>query len=148
MAVKVTGVNELMSHLMAFGQEAEQGIIDEVEDAATSIEIKAIRNKGAKLSFITIDKIFTNGGLRAVVGVQGENLLAVYFEFGTGLSAKQILAPYPQEVKDLAMQYFITGEGNLRGQPYLFPAYFEENPKFIKALEDLLKELTIKYSKS
>ena len=34
---------------------------------------------------------------------------AMYFEFGTGLSASQILAPYPQWVKDIAYEYYVSG---------------------------------------
>ena len=40
---------------------------------------------------------------------------AMYFEFGTGLSASQILAPYPQWVKDIAYEYYVSGKGTLIG---------------------------------
>jgi len=141
MAVKITGSERVIAELMRYGKEVEQMVIDEVEDIATDIEIDATKNKGSELSFIKIDKIITNKGLTAKVGVQGSDPLAAYFEFGTGLSAKEILAPYPQEVKDVAMNFFKTGEGTLRGRPYLYPAYFAGSARFIRNLKIKLRQL-------
>lgn len=147
----VIGVAGVLTALASFGTEAERRIIDQIEESATNIEISAIRNSPKLSSLdggsVPIDKQFWNGGLNARVGVQSSDLLWVYLEFGTGASAREILAPYPQEVKDLARQYFITGEGTLRGQPYLYPAFFTERQKFEYALRAILKDLSAKYSK-
>ena len=146
-AVTVKGADSVIKSLRKFGADVEEQVKGIIEDTATNIEIKAIRNKGAKLSFIRIDKLILDEGWRAVIGPQGDNLLAVYFEFGTGLSAKQILSPYPESVKKLARQYFITGRGTLRGRPYLFPAYFEESRKFVRELQKMLDKESNKFNK-
>jgi len=54
------------------------------------------------------------------VGVLGENNLAAYFEFGTGLSAREILAPYPQWIKDIAWQFYVNGLGYIERKNRIF----------------------------
>ena len=70
-----------------------------VVDTVTDIEIEATRKAPVGEDgdhFITIKSEFRNNDLTGEVGVWGENNLAAYFEFGTGLSAREILAPYPE----------------------------------------------------
>ena len=111
--------------------------------------------------FINIDKKFTDNGYTGEVGVMGRgdtpdkeikdkdgnvigrqgdaNPMAAYLEFGTGLSAGEILAPYPQWIKDIAWKFFVTGQGTLKGKPYLYPNVLKGIPVFqreLKALTD------------
>lgn len=144
--IQLQGVGKLKSKLERYRKETKQKLIDQIEQSATNIEIKATRNRGPKLNFIKIDKIITNGGLTAKVGVQGDDPLPVYFEFGTGLSAVSILANYPQYVKDIAQQYYINGKGNLRGQPYLFPAWFEERVRYEQGVRKILTNQANKFN--
>ena len=128
-------VNTTSKNLKSFEKKYVQDVKNLIVDTTVNIEIQATRD--APSGFINIDKQFSNKGLTAEVGVMGENDLAAYFEFGTGLSAKEILSSYPQYVKDLAYQFYITGEGTLKGKPYLFPAVF----RYIKEFEQELKRL-------
>lgn len=144
--IQLQGVDKLKAKLERYRKETKQKLIDQIEQSATNIEIKATRNRGPKLNFIKIDKIITNGGLTAKVGVQGDDPLPVYFEFGTGLSAVSILANYPQYVKDIAQQYYINGKGNLRGQPYLFPAWFEERVRYEQGVRKILTNQANKFN--
>lgn len=91
------------------------------------------------LNFINIDTKFSNGGLTGEVGVWGENDLAAYLEFGTGLSAVEILAPYPQWIKDIAWEFRKTLEGTLKGRPYLFNNFLVVWQQFIDELDKIMK---------
>lgn len=128
-------VNNTTNALGAYTRKRMVELRNLVADTAVNIEIQATRD--APKGFISIDKQFSNQGLTAEVGVMGENNLAAYFEFGTGLSAKEILSAYPQYVKDLAYQFYITGEGTLKGKPYLFPAVFRYTKEFERELKRL-----------
>ena len=119
-------------------------------------------------SFVSIDNEFEDKGLTGKVGIIGElpapknesdpdNVgilgqqsvpknqsdpanLAVYLEFGTGLSASQILEPYPQWVKDIAYEYYVSGKGTLIGKPYLFNNFLKNIETFERDLNNLLEK--------
>ena len=119
-----------------------QNAITDVQKAAMTDAIKASQSVDIESSsFINIDKEFTNKGLTGEVGVMGEmedNRLAAYLEFGTGLSARDILAPYPQWIKDIAYEFWVTGQGTLKGKPYLYNNFLVIAEKFKKELKELV----------
>lgn len=86
------------------------------------------------------------GGLKGEVGVQGFSeddpivQIAAYIEFGTGLSAKEILSTYPQEIKEIARRYFKTGDGTIKGNPYLYNNYLALLPQFEKDLKAIIRK--------
>ena len=126
-------INTTAKNLSNYSKKQVEAIKNLIADTATNIEIQATRdapNFEDTDVFINIDKNFTNKGLTAEVGVMGENNMAAYFEFGTGLSAREILQPYPQWVKDIAMKFYINGRGTLQGKPYLYPAVFKNTKTF------------------
>ena len=109
-----------------------------VENAITDVQILAMRDAPR---FVNIDKKFTNKGLTGEVGVMGNmegNHIAAYIEFGTGLSAREILAPYPQWVKDIAYEFYVSGEGKLKGKPYLYNNFLVIAEKFKRDLKELV----------
>ena len=101
-------------------------------------------------SFVSISNKFEDKGLTGKVGVIGKQSvaknqsdpanMAAYIEFGTGLSASQILAPYPQWVKDIAYEYYVSGEGTLIGKPYLFNNFLKNIETFERDLNNLLEK--------
>ena len=100
--------------------------------------------------FVSIGNEFENKGLTGRVGVLVKKTvpknqsdpanLAAYVEFGTGLSAAQILAPYPQWVKDIAFEYYVNGEGPLIGKPYLFNNFLKNIETFERDLKHCSKK--------
>ena len=116
-----------------------------VVDTVTTIEIEATRKAPVGEDgdiFINIDKRFTNNDMTGEVGVMGENNLAAYFEFGTGLSAREILAPYPEWIREIAWKFYINGLGTLKGKPYLYPSVLKNTEIFNKKLDEIVKEKT------
>ena len=80
-----------------------------------------------------------NGTYKGEVGVEGNSKskagkLAAYIEFGTGLSARTILANYPKAVQDTAYKFFETGLGTLKGRPYLFNNFLKNFEEFKRNL--------------
>lgn len=97
--------------------------------------------------FVTIDSRFERNDdyMEGEVGVFGEDEtsnIAAYFEFGTGLSAVEILAPYPDWVKDIAWQFYVNGQGTLKGKPYLFNHFLVIE----KELKEELKQIFDEYA--
>ena len=100
--------------------------------------------------FVSISNEFEDKGLTGKVGVIGKQSvpknqsdpanMAAYIEFGTGLSASQILAPYPQWVKDIAYEYYVNGKGTLTGKPYLFNNFLKNIETFERDLNNLLEK--------
>ena len=120
MSSKIT--SSVKADLEKFKEEKLRAIKLQVMKVIKDTEIQAIQDAP---NFIKIDGVIKDGGFAGEVGVMGdaeskEGKLAAYIEFGTGLSAVSILAPYPQEVRDTAMAFYVSGQGTLIGSPYLF----------------------------
>lgn len=139
--------NKLSFDLKDYTDDVVEKTKEHIEAFAIDVEIDATRDAPA---FLSIDKKFENGGLSAEIGVMGEQVvaedqssasnMAAYWEFGTGLSAAEITAGYPQWVKDKAMEYFVSGKGTLIGQPYLFNNFLARLPKFERNIDKMLSE--------
>jgi hypothetical protein len=147
MAVTVKGLDAALKDL----DKQEQVVIDAVKDilasTATDIEIEAIRNapaswQGRPLNIKQrIDKVVEDNGLAWRVGVQsGDPVFEIeaWLEFGTGLSAREILSnpQYTQEVRDIARRFYRNGQGRIIGQPYLMPAFFRNTANLVTDIEN------------
>ena len=139
--------NRVAFDLKDYQKEVIAKVKDTISDFISDVEISATRDAPR---FLSIDKAFTNGGLTAEVGVMGGQVvstgqssasnIAAYWEFGTGLSAAEITAGYPQWVKDKAMEYYVSGQGTLIGQPYLFNNFLNYLTGFKKDISRTLDE--------
>jgi len=138
-------INTTSDNLKKYKSEQIRKMRELVVDTVTTIEIEATRKAPVGEDgdiFINIDKRFTNNDMTGEVGVMGENNLAAYFEFGTGLSAREILAPYPEWIRDIAWKFYINGLGTLKGKPYLYPSVLKNTEIFNKKLDEIVKEKT------
>jgi hypothetical protein len=144
MTIRVNGLDEAIRDIRKKGKQAERAVIEQLEDTAALIEFGAKNDApfGQGLSIKQrIDKVGSEGGLKWIVGVQGTLDIDAYYEFGTGLSAKEILAnpDYTQEMRDLAYYgFYKNGLGTLRGTPYLFPNYIKYTANLV---DEIRKEI-------
>jgi hypothetical protein len=120
-------INTTSSNLKNYRAKKISEIKNLVMDSITEVEILATRQAP---DFVSIDKSFSDGGLAGEVGVMGDNPIAAYFEFGTGLSAVEILAGYPDWVRSIALDFYVNGKGTLQGKPYLFNNFLVIEEKF------------------
>jgi len=138
-------INTTSDNLKKYKADQIRKMRELVVDTVTTIEIEATRKAPVGEDgdiFINIDKRFTNNDMTGEVGVMGENNLAAYFEFGTGLSAREILAPYPEWIREIAWKFYINGLGTLKGKPYLYPSVLKNTEIFNKKLDEIVKEKT------
>jgi hypothetical protein len=136
-------INTTSDNLKKYKADQIRKMRELVVDTVTTIEIEATRKAPVGEDgdiFINIDKRFTNNDMTGEVGVMGENNLAAYFEFGTGLSAREILAPYPEWIREIAWKFYINGLGTLKGKPYLYPSVLKNTEIFNKKLDEIVKE--------
>ena len=151
MSSKIT--SSVKADLQKFKEEKLRAIKLQVMKVIKDTETQAIDGSP---NFIKIDGVIAEDGFSGEVGVLGggskyidtsdvdslssEEKLAAYIEFGTGLSASQILAPYPQWVKDIAYEYYVNGKGTLIGKPYLFNNFLKNIETFERDLNNLLEK--------
>ena len=141
MSSKIT--SSVKTDLQKFKEDKLRAIKLQVMKVIKDTETQAIQDAP---NFIKIDGVIKDNGFAGEVGVMGdaeskEGKLAAYIEFGTGLSAVSILAPYPQEVKDTAMAFYVNGQGTLIGSPYLFNNWLRNLETFKENMNKLgLKE--------
>lgn len=131
-------INTTSKNLSTYKTKMFRDVVNLVQNAITDVQIMAMRDAP---KFVNIDKKFTDKGLTGEVGVMGEmegNHIAAYIEFGTGLSAREILAPYPQWVKDIAHEFYVNGQGTLQGKPYLYNNFLAIAEKFKRDLKELV----------
>ena len=152
MSVKLNGLNQFKADLLRI----ENGILDATKevlsDTATNIERDAIAaaptsyqigDATINLSFIKqkIKKSQLNKGLRFKIGLSvpsNKEQWEAWMEFGTGLSAREILSnpTYTEEVRTLAKTYYRNGKGRIIGQPYLMPAFFRNTANLVTDIEN------------
>jgi len=152
MSVKIKGLDEARRDLFKKRQDIVDAVKDVLAETATSIEIEATRNapnsyeigdKTINLSFIRqkINKKVSESGLFWQVGLDvptsGEQWEA-WMEFGTGLSAREILSnpEYSSEVREIARRFYRDGKGRIIGQPYLMPAFYRNTSNLVTDMVD------------
>jgi hypothetical protein len=147
MSVTVKGLDAALRDLNKQENVVIEAVKDILSSTATDIEIEAIRNapaswEGQPLNIKQrIDKVAENNGLAWRVGVQsGDPVFEIeaWLEFGTGLSAREILSnsQYTQEVRDIARSFYRNGRGRIIGQPYLMPAFFRNTANLVQDIEN------------
>jgi HK97 gp10 family phage protein len=152
MAVTFKGLDQALAYI----QKKETAMIEAVKDVlantATNVEKQAITSaptqwEGFPLNIKQkIDKKSSNNGLLWQVGVDvptsGEQWEA-WMEFGTGLSAREILSnpQYSQEVRALARTYYRNGKGRIVGQPYLMPAFYRNSANLVNDMVDEINKV-------
>lgn len=151
MAVKINGLEKALKDIDKKGDNVVAAVKDILERTATDIEIDAFNNApatwaGQSLSIKQrIDKLPYNQGLTWKVGIQsGDPVFEIeaWLEFGTGLSAREILSnpKYTPEIRAIAKRFYRNGQGRIIGKPFFFPAYFKNTANLVKDIESEIKK--------
>ena len=146
MSVRVKGLDAALKEL----DKQEEIVIDAVKDilssTATDIERQATLAAPSQWQDLQLSikqriyKEVENSGLTYLVGVKvGDPVFEIeaWIEFGTGLSARDILSnpQYTAEVRDIARRFYRNGRGRIIGQPYLMPAFFRNTANLVTDIE-------------
>jgi hypothetical protein len=149
MSVTVKGLDQALAYIKKKETAMIEAVKDVLANTATDVEKQAIASaptqwEGYPLNIKQkIDKKSSNNGLLWQVGIDvpttGEQWEA-WMEFGTGLSAEQILKnpTYSEEVITLARTYFRNGKGRIIGEPYLMPAFYRNTANLVT---DMVNEI-------
>lgn len=151
MSVKIKGLDKALADLDKKGEDVVAAVKEKLSDVATEIEIKAIQRapsqwEGLPLSIKQrIDKVVEDNGLNWRVGIQSADPdfeIEAWLEFGTGLSAREILGRpnYTSEIRAIAKRFYRNGQGRIVGQPYLFPSFFEATADLVQEIESEIKK--------
>src|ERR1051325_1052125 len=86
-------------------------------------------------------QIYATQNNKETIVVGGPDISA-YVEFGTGIFAKEYVASLPEEWKEEAIKFFITGKGHGAPHPFFFPAVLKHQDEVLIAVEAELMKLT------
>ena len=156
MSIEIEGLDKLIKDLQKFEKDGERVAVKNITNTGTAIEEAAQRDApkifaGEKKNFDqSIRSQPFDKGLRVEVGIRDldkKNAFAAWFEFGTGLSAGQLLSgpEYTDEIRKIAKAFLLGGDGTIKPRPYLFPNFFRQSPilkeKLKKDLDNLAKKV-------
>lgn len=82
---------------------------------------------------------FEDDGLK--ISIYSDNVLAAYYEFGTGEFARNYLSGKPTEMIEDAIQFFVNGRGTLPAQPYLYPTYYKYKDEVVATIDANIQKL-------
>lgn len=151
----VRGLTQVLRKLDTFSSIIKEDVKDTVEDYTLKIQREAIdlapvagqsvqTTYGSQKINTGINQFIGSeiirGGFAGKVFIEARaSKLAIYLEFGTGLSAAGYVPTLPPEFQSIARRYYINGKGTLIKHPFLLPAYFNNKFKFIYELQRVLK---------
>lgn len=145
MAVTFKGLDEALAYVKKKENAMIEAVKDVLANTATDVEKQATASAPSQYQGFPLNikqkigKKSSNNGLLWQVGLDvptsGEQWEA-WMEFGTGLSAKEILSnpQYSQEVRTLAKTYFRNGQGRIIGEPYLMPAFYRNSDNLVNEM--------------
>lgn len=153
----VIGLSQTLAKIKQASEIIQEDVKDTVEKYTLIIQREAIKNAPAAgdmlktrhgfqknstgiNQFISATFEVQSKGFKGTVFIEsGASKLAIYIEFGTGVSAAGYVPTLPPEFQKIAMKYYINGKGTLIKQPFLLPAFFNNQIKFIKEVQSVLK---------
>lgn len=127
------GIDLLNKRLANLSDAVKNGVKQDIQASGQTIRNGAIARVPVDLGGLkgSISAANLNNGTEVVA----QQNYAAYVEFGTGAKVK-----VPPGLEKYAREFFVSGKGTLPARPYMFPAYFEEEPKLIKKIEDRISK--------
>lgn len=136
MSIQVTGIKEAMKALEDYKDTKTEQLEKATQKATVSVQRGAKKNVPVDTGRLRASIHRTSNKLNGTVHTNVE--YAPYIEFGTGSEVD-----VPEGLEDYAMQF--KGDGkrqvNLPAQPYLFPAWEQYRPKYIKEVKEILSKI-------
>lgn len=131
----VRGRDEIIRNLQRYSQSMIREFEYELLRASSTMEMKAKMNAPVDLGKLrqSIFHRVNNTELTAEVGAT--EFYAPYVEFGTGQYVQ-----VDSEFKDLAMEFYVNGQGKMRPRPFLIPAFYSERNKFIQNIKNIVRK--------
>lgn len=153
----VKGLQQTLNSIHRFEEVIQEDVRDTVEKWTLIIQREAInaapaagdmletthglqKNETGINQFIYASFDVRNKGMTGQVGIDGNaSVMAAYIEFGTGVSAAGYVPTLPPEWQMIAKRYYVNGRGTLIKKPFLLPAFFNNQFKFLYDMQKVLK---------
>lgn len=151
----VTGLQQTLNAIRTLEKTVQEDVKDVIEDFTLRILRQAIRNApsagenvattygtqkiDSNIASYLGSEIVNNGFTGRVFLESGANELAIYLEFGTGVSAASYVPTLSAEWQAIAQRYYVNGRGTLIKHPFLLPAFFDNQFKFVYEMQRVLK---------
>src|SRR5690606_5112832 len=137
-------IDKLRRQLAKIEREVDQIIRVTISQFANRMFAEAMANLGHPELVATYNLVFEDNGY--TVYITTDSNIAAYIEFGTGSQSAQYLSGQPQEVSEEAIKFYINGEGTMKPQPYLFPAFFKYRDMVQPEIEKRVNQLLRRYA--
>jgi HK97 gp10 family phage protein len=141
--VNETAFTKYLTKLKALENDFAREVDDEM--AAAGLEIVTLAKQNAPTDFGRLKNAIKSNKLSLLRHEVSVNVnYAAYVEFGTGKKYRDYSPNLTNEWKNIAADFFKTGKGTTRPQPYLYPAaklgMAKLKERFLKLLKALLKK--------
>lgn len=133
-AVKIKGLDKLLIELRDLPKQVEKEAIAQLKVICDEILADALSRVPVRMG-----ELKGSGRVKAIAGgysVGFDISYAPYVEFGTG-----DFVVVPQGYESFAMEFFVSGEGKSRPQPFLFPAFLAKRENIVKEIEQKINGL-------
>lgn len=144
--MKLNGANELKRKLNNISRKAKQDIESIVLTNANDIATDAIQNSPRVYKYAGGGEQPTNGEINQSIKAEKagdlkwrvtvNSVMGAYAEFGTGA-----YVDVPAGWEKIAWAYYVNGKGLMMPSPYLYPAFRKGQERFIKDLDNYLKNI-------
>ena len=134
---KIEGLDKLLKDIKELPKEIQEEVLDEIREVGHQIGQKAKQRAPKDMSRLAM----STGAIDTPDGVEvfSSTNYAAFVEFGTGTFATKHLSTMPAEVGKYAMQFYVNGKGRMPARPFFFNSFFEEKPKLIARIKEVLK---------
>lgn len=119
--MRVEGLSKLKQSMNQYRKAIEKVTAEGLKEGANIIAQEAKVWCKAQSIASTIKVVYTNKKYE----ITTSGVISAYLEFGTGNFAKALLSGYPDDWRQLAYKFYISGLGRMPAQPYLYPAYVD-----------------------
>lgn len=137
---KITGLKETLNKIDAYSKKLGDSADKELTKSANNIANTAKTNAPVGKTGALGNSIYASTGIRFSKAVYVSAPYAAYVEFGTGSNVFKDPGGfnYSPELREYAMEFFVSGKGKMKASPYLFPAYEAEKVELIKNIRKVI----------
>jgi len=138
--MKIRGTSQVLNRLKSISKEAELGVKSSVVRNTDQIYAEALANVPVLDGYLrgSGNTSYSDNQLTGTVAFGGNAApYAPYVEFGTGSGVV-----IPEGFGAFAMQYFVSGKGRMKAQPYLIPAFIKNKKIFLRDMRKIAKNIS------
>jgi len=138
--MKIRGITSVTARFQRLSKQAELQVKSSVVRNTDQIYAQAVANVPVQDGHLrgSGNTSYKDNQLTGIVAFGGNAApYAPYVEFGTGSGVN-----VPQGFEAYAMQFYVNGEGSMKAQPFLIPAYLKYKKVFLNDIRKIAKKIS------